>query len=84
MVGVCYSSSLWGVTMLKVKILVETDELTTARAAAEFLGIHFTTVYRWIKAGKLFAFPIGGVDYIHTSEVQALKDKMKEAQEVAP
>ena len=63
--------------MQKVKILVETDELTTARDAAKTLGVHFTTVYRWIKAGKLWAIRIGGIDYLHTSEIMALKNKIE-------
>ncbi|MBA7623778.1 hypothetical protein ES703_31177 [subsurface metagenome] len=67
--------------MLKVKILIETDELTTVLDAAKFLGVHFATVYRWIKAGRLLGIPIGGQVYLHTSEVKALKNKTNEAQE---
>lgn len=69
--------------MQNVKILIETDELISVLDAAKELSIHFTTVYRWIKKGKVFSFSIHGVDYLHTSEVQALKNKMHEGQEIA-
>jgi len=68
--------------MKKVKIILETDELTTVLEAAKYLGVHFATVYRWIKAGKLHPIPIAGQDYLATDEVRALKEKNKQAAEV--
>ncbi len=62
--------------MQKVKIILETDELTTVLVAAKYLGVHFATVYRWIKAGKLHPIPVAGQDYLATDEVRALKEKM--------
>ncbi|MBA7586377.1 hypothetical protein ES708_28375 [subsurface metagenome] len=67
--------------MQKVKIILETDELTTVLLAAKYLGVHFATVYRWIKAGKLHPIPIAGQDYLATDEVKALKEKNKQAAE---
>ena len=67
--------------MQKVKIILETDELTTVLKAAKYLGVHFATVYRWIKAGKLHPIPIAGQDYLATDEVKALKEKNKQAAE---
>jgi len=68
--------------MQKVKIILETDDLTTVLEAAKYLGVHFATVYRWIKAGKLHPIPIAGQDYLATDEVRALKEKNKQAAEV--
>ena len=65
--------------MQKVKIILETDELTTVLEAAKYLGVHFATVYRWIKAGKLHPIPIAGQDYLATDEIKTLKKKMDEA-----
>ncbi|MBA7678011.1 hypothetical protein ES703_86278 [subsurface metagenome] len=61
--------------MQKVKIILETDEITTVLEAAKYLDVHFTTVYRWIKAGKLHPIPIAGQDYLATDEVKALKER---------
>ena len=66
--------------MPNVKILIETDELVAVPDAAKELKPHFTTVYRWIKKGKVFSFPIHSVDYLRINEVQALKLKMHEGQ----
>ena len=66
--------------MQNVKIFIEADELVAVPDAAKELKLHFTTVYRWIKKGKVFSFPIHSVDYLHINEVQALKLKMNEGQ----
>jgi len=65
--------------MQKVKIVLETDELTTVLDAAKYLGVHFTTVYRWIKTRKLHPIPIAGQDYLATDEVKALKEQNDQA-----
>lgn len=65
--------------MQKVKIVLETDDLTTILEAAKYLGVHFSTVYRWIKAGKLYPITIAGQDYLFTDEIKALKEKTDQA-----
>jgi len=69
--------------MQKVKIILETDELTTVLEAAKYLGVHFATVYRWIKAEKLHPIRIAGQDYLATDEVKAIKEKNNQAAEPA-
>lgn len=62
--------------MQKVKIVLETDELTTALQAAKYLGVHFATVYRWMKSGKLHPIRIAGQDYLAADEVEAMKRQL--------
>ena len=57
------------------KIVVSAEDLTTALEAAKFLGVHFTTVYRWLKDGTLRPIPIAGQDYLSIAEVTRLKEK---------
>ena len=71
--------------MQRVRIVLETDELTTVLEAAKYLGVHFTTVYRWMRAGKLHPIPIAGQDYLATDEVKALKgEQNSKATEASP
>ena len=66
--------------MQNVKFLIKTDELFTGPDAAKELKLHFTTVYRWIKKGKVFSFAIHGIDHLHINDFQALKLKINEGQ----
>ena len=49
------------------------EDLMTAAQAADFLGIHFTTVHRWIRAGKFNLVRIGATDYLRKIEVEKHK-----------
>ena len=40
--------------------MIESPEYLTLEALAQFLGVHSSTVRRWIKAGELRATRIGG------------------------
>ena len=62
------------------KFSIETDELVTGPDAAKKLKLHFTTVPRSVKKGKVFSFPIHGVDHLHINDFQALKLKMNKGQ----
>jgi len=62
--------------MQKATILFKPEDLTTALEAAKYLGIHFTTVYRWIKNGTLHPVHIAGQDYLSIDEVKTLKKKL--------
>jgi len=68
-----------GFALLKTEKL-DDEARTRATREAKELKLHFTTVYRCIKKGKVFSLPIHSVDYLHINEVQALKLKMNEGQ----
>ena len=57
------------------------DVLPVPQAAKE-LGVHFTTLYRWIDKGSVSFFKFGGTVFIPVTEVYRLKkerEKNKEA-----
>ena len=53
----------------------QTTDFITVRQAAKQIGVHFTTVYRWIDAGTILSINFGGILFIPTSEVVRLKNK---------
>ncbi|MBA7716843.1 hypothetical protein ES703_125925 [subsurface metagenome] len=53
------------------------DVLTVA-AAAEEIGIHHATLYRWAQAGKVAYVIFGGMFFIPYTEVERLKKEKKE------
>jgi len=58
-----------------VKIMIETevpDAYSTAEAA-ELLGIHYATLFRWIRAGKLVPFRLGRRTLVSKGEIERLK-----------
>jgi len=59
----------------KASIMVRAEDLTTVLEAAKYLGVHFSTVYRWMNKGKLHPIHIAGQDYLSVSEVEKLKQK---------
>ena len=61
--------------MQKATIVFKPEDLTTALEAAKYLGVHFTTVYRWLKNGTLHPVHIAGQDYLSIDEVKTLKKK---------
>jgi len=65
--------------MQKAQITLTPEDLTTAIEAAKHLGVHFTTVYRWLKKGKLHPIRIAGQDYLSISEVEQLKSEIEKA-----
>lgn len=69
--------------MQKVTIIVTPDDLTTVLEAAKYLGVHFTTVYRWIKRGKLHPIHIAGQDYLNIDEVKKCKENEQTAEQSA-
>jgi len=50
----------------------------TVRQAAKQLGVHFTTVYRWIDAGTILNINFGGILFIPKSEIDRLKREKNE------
>ncbi|MBA7625162.1 hypothetical protein ES703_32587 [subsurface metagenome] len=47
----------------------------TVRQAAKQIGVHFTTVYRWIDAGTILSINFGGILFIPKSEIERLKNE---------
>ena len=56
----------------------------TVRQAAKQIGVHFTTVYRWIDAGTILNINFGGILFIPKSEAERLSKKNEQAAEVNP
>ncbi|TET43146.1 MAG: DNA-binding protein [Dehalococcoidia bacterium] len=59
-------------SLQKTQIILETAQLTSIPKAAEILGVHFVTVYRWVKDGKLNVFHIGNQTYLDIDEVKEM------------
>ena len=58
----------------------QSTDFVTARQAARQIGVHFTTVYRWVEARAMLSINFGGILFIPTSEVERLKkERSKEA-----
>lgn len=55
------------------KVLVDTGEVHSAQEAADLLKISYATIYRWIKANKIFPLRIVGRTLIPKSEVERLQ-----------
>lgn len=54
------------------------DVLTIA-AAAELIGVHHATLYRWAEAGKVSFVRFGGIMFIPVTEVNRVKVRKQEA-----
>ncbi len=50
----------------------------TVRQAAKQIGVHFTTIYRWIDAGEILHINFGGILFIPKSEVERLNREKNE------
>jgi len=54
----------------------------SARDAAREIGVHFTTVYRWVQSGDIVYITFGGSIFIPVLEVERRKrEKNKQAAE---
>lgn len=47
------------------------EDLMTAAQAAKQLKVHFTTLYRWMRAGKFKLVKYGEQDFLLKAEVEA-------------
>ena len=59
--------------MQKTKITISTKDVVTVAHAAEALGKHIATIYRWYEAGRIAGVDLDGILFIPTSEVQRVK-----------
>lgn len=57
------------------EIKVQSEDIVTVPEAAKRLGKPKMTVYRWIDAGKVVCFKLGGILFIPISEVERLKNE---------
>jgi excisionase family DNA binding protein len=48
------------------------DEILTVREVAEYLKLSRTTIWRWVKEGKLQAFKVGRSWRVHRSELERI------------
>lgn len=60
-------------------ITVSTGDLVSIPDVASEFNVHFTTVYRWIRAGIVRPFYIGKTMYLTKQEVDELKKKREES-----
>lgn len=56
--------------MVKVRIETEIPDMYSTADAARLLGIHYATLFRWIRAGKIIPTRIGNRTLISTGEVE--------------
>ena len=52
------------------------DQLIAIPKAAQYLGVHFMTVYRWIKAGQLKPVKVGWQMYLTIDDVETIKARL--------
>ena len=65
----CYPSSV-ATTELRT---LQPGDVLSARDAAREIGVHFTTVYRWVLARDIVYITFGGCTFIPVLEVERLK-----------
>ena len=56
-------------------VATQTSDFMTARQAAKQIGVHFTTIYRWVEARTILSINFGGILFIPKSEVERLKNE---------
>ena len=54
---------------------LQKGDVLTVAAAAEEVGIHHATLYRWAEAGKVAFVRFGGIMFIPVTEVIRLKNE---------
>ena len=55
------------------QLIFDTAEVYTTGDAAKLIGVHFTTLYRWIKEGKVIPLKLSNRTVITQSEVDRIK-----------
>lgn len=58
---------------------LEKGDVLTVAAAADLIGIHHATLYRWAETGKVSFIRFGGIMFIPVTEVNRVKAKKQEA-----
>jgi excisionase family DNA binding protein len=52
---------------------LQPGDVMSGRDAANEMGVHFTTLYRWVKANKIVYINFGGNIFIPVLEVERVK-----------
>lgn len=60
----------------KIRLTVESDDLMTVAQAAEELGVHLATAYRWVESRVLHTFRIGDQVFVHRDDVRSVKSQI--------
>lgn len=60
------------------KIIVDADEICDVEEASRQLDRGVATIWRWIRNRKIFAIKIHGRTYIPISEIERVKESLKE------
>ena len=59
----------------KIHLPVESEDLMTVAQAADELGIHLATAYRWVEKGQLRTCRIGDQVFVYVDEVRIIKEQ---------
>jgi excisionase family DNA binding protein len=54
---------------------IDGDKYMSASRASKLIGVHYTTVYRWIQADKIPYIEIGGILFLHIDDIERIKNK---------
>ena len=65
------------------EIKVQSEDIVTVPEAAKQLGKPKMTLYRWIDAGKVVCFKLGGILFIPVTEIDRLNKKNEQAADSA-
>ena len=58
---------------------MQPGDVLSGRDAANAIGVHFTTIYRWVQKGEIVYINFGGSIFIPVLEVLRLKkEKLKQ------
>jgi len=57
---------------------LQKGDVLTVAAAAQEIGIHHATLYRWAEASKVAFVRFGGIMFIPVTEIQRLKKEKNE------
>ena len=58
--------------MTKVRVSTEIEGVLSTQEACAILGIHYATLFRWIRAGKVMVVKIGRRTLIPKTEIDRL------------
>jgi len=67
--------------MVKISTsILQKGKVVSVIEAANEIGVHFTTLYRWIQSGKIVFVSFGDTIFIPVAEVERIKkEKNKQA-----
>ena len=52
---------------------MQPGDVLSGRDAANEIGVHFTTIYRWVQKGEIIFITFGGNIFIPVMEVERIK-----------